>query len=215
MKPINWYLPPAEIKNEDDVPLKRLADRRIKIAFEKTERTMASNKSPWDCLIGESYSYNGSSFKYILDYTFYRPRDIVTFLDAVRIGKFPIPLSFNNMKRSLHKYIERTINEIKSELSLYFDDNEKSFLFNEVFPYIVNYSMTLPELEEYLQDKGYSKDTKDTVNILLDYSLIGLMEERSGYLFFNFREQTIPEGADMERYNVVLPKCLLYHYKDL
>lgn len=213
--PINWYLPPAEIKNEDDVPLKRLADRRIRIAFEKTDRKIASNKSPWDCLIGESYLYNGSSFKYILDYTFYRPRDIVTFLDAVRIGKFPIPLTFNNVKRSLHKYIERTINEIKSELSLYFDDNEKIFLFNDVFPHIVNYSMTLPELEDYLQDKGFGKDTKDTVNILLEYALIGLKEERSGYLFFNFREQTIPEGADMKRYYVVLPKWLFNHYKDL
>lgn len=213
--PINWYLPPAEIKNEDDVPLKRLADRRIRIAFEKTDRKIASNKSPWDCLIGESYLYNGSSFKYILDYTFYRPRDIVTFLDAVRIGKFPIPLTFNNVKRSLHKYIERTINEIKSELSLYFDDNEKIFLFNDVFPHIVNYSMTLPELEDYLQDKGFGKDTKDTVNVLLEYALIGLKEERSGYLFFNFREQTIPEGADMKRYYVVLPKWLFNHYKDL
>jgi hypothetical protein len=212
---INWYLPPTEILSEDDVPLKRLADRRIKIAFEKTDRLLDSNKTPWDCLIEENQSYSSSSFKYILDRTFYRPRDIVTFLDAVRIGKYPIPLSLSNVKRALKKYIELTINEIKSELSLYFNEEEKSTLFNVVFPYISSYYVSLPRLEKYLEGKGFGKDPKETIDILLEYDLIGLQEERSGYLFFNFREHTIPEGADMERYLVVLPKCLLYYYKDL
>lgn len=213
--PINWYLPPAEIKNEDDVPLKRLADRRIKIAFEKTGKAIASNKSPWDCLIEENYSYNGSSFKFILDHTFYRPRDIVTFLDAVRIGKYPIPLSYYNVKRALTKYIDLTINEIKSELSLYFNENEKNILFNDVFPYIHDYYISLPRLEIRLkEDFGFTKDAKDTVNILLEYALIGLMDDRNR-CFFNFREHTIPEGADINRYNVILPKCIYIYYNVL
>lgn len=213
--PINWYLPPTEINSEDEVPLKRLADRRIKIAFEKTGKALVPNKTPWDCLIEENNSYKGSSFKYILDHTFYRPRDIVTFLDAVRIGKYPIPLSYYNVKRALTKYIDLTVNEIKSELSLYFNENEKNVLFNDVFPYILDYEISLPRLEEILRNNfEFTKDAKDTVNILLEYALIGLMDDRGRY-YFNFRERTIPEGADINRYRVILPKCIFNYYRDI
>ena len=212
--PINWYLPPAEIGNEDETPLKKLADRRIRIAFEKTGLSILNNKSPWDCLIEENCLYSGSSFKYVLDHTFYRPRDIVTFLDAVRIGRYPIPLSYSNVKRALKKYIELTINEIKSELSLYFDVREKSILFNDVFPYIINHDISLPELEEYLENRGISNDGKDVVGILLEYALVGFKDSRNRY-YFNFREHTIPEGADINRYSVRLPKCIFNNYKDL
>jgi hypothetical protein len=213
--PINWYLPPAEIENEDDVPLKRLADRRIKIAFEKAGKPITPNKSPWDCLIEESLSYYGSSFKYVLDHTFYRPRDIVTFLDAVRIGKYPTPLTYNNVKRALNIYTDLTINEIKSELSLYFDENEKAILFNDVFPYIVDYEISLPRLERLLEkDLGFTKSAKDTINILFEYALIGLMDERNR-CYYNFREHTIPEGSDINSYSVILPKCFFNYYKDL
>jgi len=213
--PINWYLPQTEIKSENDVPLKRLADRRIKIAFEKARKTITTNKSPWDSLIEDNYAYDGSSFKYILDHTFYRPRDIVTFLDAVRIGKYPIPLSYYNVKRALSRYIDLTINEIKSELSLYFNEKEKNILFNDVFPYIHDYYISLPRLETRLkEDFGFTKDAKDTVNILLEYALIGLMDDRNR-CFFNFREHTIPEGADINGFNVILPKCIYIYYNDL
>lgn len=212
--PLNWYIPPTEIGNDSSIPLKKLANRRIKIAFEKKGKTITPGKSPWDCLIEDNYSYSGSSFKYVLDHTFYRPRDIVTFLDAVRIGKYPIPLSYTNVKRALKIYIELTINEIKSELSLYFDGSEKNILFNDVFPYIINHDITLPELEEYIENRGFNKDAKDVVDILLEYALVGLKDGRSRY-YFNFREHTIPEGADINQYSVRLPKCVFNNYRDL
>lgn len=166
-------------------------------------------------MIEESYShYNGSSFKYILDYTFYRPRDIVTFLDAIRIGKYPIPLSYSNVKRALKKYVGLTINEIKSELSLCFDSREKNLLFNEVFPFITNHDISLPKLEEYIGSKCFNKDTKDVVDILLEYALVGLKDKRNRF-YFNFREHSIPEGSDINSYSVILPKCIYNHYKDL
>lgn len=211
--PINWYLPLTEMGNEDETPLKKLADRRIKIAFEKAGISVLPNRSPWDCLIDESSFYNGTSFKYILDYTFYRPRDVVTFLDAVRIGRYPIPLSYNNVKRALKKHIELTINEIKSELSLCFDVNEKNILFNDIFPYVINHDISLPELEEYIESRSLNREAKDVVNILLEYALVGFKDGRNRY-YFNFREHTIPEGADINRYSVRLPKCIFYHYRD-
>ena len=210
--PINWYFPPSEIGVEDDIPLKKLADRRIRIAFEKAGMN-ASPTSPWDSLIEEDYQYYGSSFKYILDYTFYRPRDIVTFLDAVRIGKYPIPLSFNNVKRALKKYTELTINEIKSELSLFFKAKEKDVLFNDVFPYLINHNISRGRFEEYISNKGFEKSSKVVVDILLEYALVGFKDERNRY-FFNFREHTIPEGSDFNKFYVKVPKCIFHNYRD-
>lgn len=211
--PINWYFPPSDDNDEDDIPLKKLADRRIRIAFEKIGRTIPFNKSPWDCLIEESSIYNGTSFKYVLDYTFYRPRDIVTFLDAVSSCKCPIPLNSGNVRNALKRYIEKTINEIKSELRLCFVD-QTNILFNDVFPYINNNNPSLPELEEFIESLGFEKDAKEVVDILLQYALIGLRDGKKKN-YYNFREHSIPEGTDLRLCSVILPKCILYHYKDI
>lgn len=212
--PINWYVPSTEMGNEDTVPLKKLADKRIGIAFEKKGLSVSHEKSPWDCLINKKYQYNnGSSFKSILDFTFYRPRDIVTFLDAVRMGNYSMPLSITNVKRALKKYIELSINELKSELSLSFSDEEKLVLFNDVFPYIINNDLSLPQFKEYIDTKGFEKSTNTVVDILLEYALIGLKDGRKYY--FNFREHSIPEGTDINTYSIIVPKCILYHYRDI
>ncbi len=211
--PINWYIPLTEMGNENDIPLKKLADRRIRIAFNKNNLPIPPKTSPWDCLIEEVHNYGSSSFKYILDYTFYRPRDIVTFLDAVHIGNYSTPLTYSNVKRALRKYIELTVNEIKSELTLYFNDVEKNTLFNDVFPHIINDDLTRSELEEYLEEKGFIHAV-EVVDILLEYALIGFRDSRRK-CYFNFREHTIPEGTDVNRYSIIVPKCILHYYRDI
>lgn len=212
--PINWYIPPTEMGNEDEIPLKKLADRRIRVAFQNNNLPIPEGTSPWDCLIEEGRAYGSSSFKYILDYTFYRPRDIVTFLDAVHIGNYSTPISNSNIKRALRKYIELTVNEIKSELTLYFPDSEKNLLFSDVFPHVINEDLTRQELEEYLELKDFRMNATKIVDVLLEYALIGFREGRRKY-YFNFREHSIPEGTDVNRYSVIVPKCILHYYKDI
>lgn len=211
--PINWYIPLKDMGKEDDIPLKKLADRRIEIAFNENKMTIPEGKSPWDCLIEWDRAYGSSSFKFILDYTFYRPRDIVTFLDAVHIGNYSIPLSYSNVKRALRKYVEMTINEIKSELKLFFNEDDKCLLFNDVFPHIINENLTKQELVEYIELKDFSMGALKIVDILLEYALVGFLEGYSRRYYFNFREHSIPEGTDVNKYIVIVPKCILYYYK--
>lgn len=211
--PINWYQPPTDMGYENNIPLKKLADKRIQIAFDKLGIKINSNKSPWSCLIDDSISYNGSSFKYILDYTFYRPRDIVTFLDAVRLGNYAVPLQTNFVKRALKKYIELMITEIKSELNLFFEDKEKNLLFNDIFPYIKNNDITYEQLVSYISQFDVSRSPEEFVGILLDYALIGFREGRKCY--YNYREHSIPEGKDINIYSIIIPKCILYYYNEI
>lgn len=83
---INWYKSQYDVPNINDIPLKKMAERRIKLAFQKCDIPISENEYLWNKLIQESSKYDNSnsSFKYILDYTFYRLRDVVTFLGAMR-----------------------------------------------------------------------------------------------------------------------------------
>lgn len=210
--PINWYIPLSSGSNVNEIPLKKLADRRIYLAFEKNGISIPSDKSPWECLINET-SFNNSSFKSILDFTFYRPRDIITFLDAVRIINCPIPLSSYNVKNALKKYITLSINEIKSELSLYFSEKEKSILFEDIFPYIVTNNINYPTFLEYISHKDFNKSNEDVSKILSEYALIGWQKKSKCY--YNFREHSLPENLDINKCRVIVPLCIYYHYKNL
>jgi hypothetical protein len=67
--------------DENTMPLKRMINKRIEINFKK-HNLQYEKTDPWSSLIKDNYTaYFKSSFKYVLDYTFYRPRDIITFWD--------------------------------------------------------------------------------------------------------------------------------------
>lgn len=201
---IDWYN-----NNEFDNPLKKLANKRIEKTF--LEHNLRFEKDAWDSLFKQNDWK--SSFKQILDYTFYRPRDIITFLSIVSENDFSIPLNISDTETILNKYIQKNVAEIKSELSLYFNTEEKDILFKKLFHYIaytnnVKYKDVLSKIGEFF----VQKDSQTIFDILRGYSLL-VLKSPSGDLFFNYRDDIIKSNID--DYNIVLPKCLYHYYKPL
>lgn len=75
---LDWYDHNLYTSNNiGEIPLKKLVDRRIEKNFERLG--IKYEGDPWEYLIPITISaknaYGKSSFKYFLDFTFYRPRD--------------------------------------------------------------------------------------------------------------------------------------------
>jgi len=210
---INWY----NEKKEDEIPLKQLADRRIRLNFEK--HGIPCGENPWSDLFdfGKCYQayYSGkTSFKYILDFTFYRPRDIITFLSLMTYESYQYPINDENVKKLLKKYIDINIDEIKSELKLFFTDNEISQIFKTLFQSVANsYSdMSVIEFKSEIQKLNFSLDTDTVFEILSEYYLIAFRNDR-GNLFYTYRDKSALDKLDIDKTFISLPKCIYHYYK--
>ena len=211
---INWYSHSKNITDENKLPLKKLIDKRIKIGFEKVNSEI-NFENPWASLFKESQINGKTSFKYILDFTFYRPRDIITFLKKVSEEDCTYPIDQRTLKRILENYIKANILEIKSELNLFFSSCEISTIFDELFLYLVeNQDITKADLISEIEQLGIGSSAENTLDLLLNYSLI-VIRDYKGNLYFDYRDDTdISKLNESERF-YTLPKCIYHNYKGI
>ncbi len=213
---INWYVHNLNKLKEDDVPIKNLVNKRIKKAFQKRGVSIPQNKTPWDYLIDDNIGHPKSSFKYLLDYTFYRPRDFVLLLNTISDDAYRYPLDENDVEKVLNSYCNKLKTEILSELTLYFNDKEKQAIYNFVFQHIANdikngKEIASSELAAYIDRlKIFSKKGEEVIKILWRYSLIGYSDQE-GNVYYNHREEYYP-GSTANAI-IELPGCIRRLYK--
>lgn len=217
--PLYWYDHRLYSGNAEElIPLKKLANKRIELNFKKHDIPFGTD--PWETLFLDE-NYNGTdypkktSFKYILDFTFYRPRDIITFLNTMSGESCVFPLNKKAVKSLLQKYIEVNIVEIKSEMKLFFNDNDIRIIFNDLFPKIISTPNCKSEnVLEHLESLNLSLDSKLAFEILTNYSLI-IFIDTSGTLYFNYRDDISSVNINKSELFVSLPKCIYHYYRKL
>lgn len=213
---IDWYASDNQIKSENEIPLKKLANKRIEVNF-KNNKIDFNKDDPWESLFKkEQFEYGGkTSFKYILDFTFYRPRDIITFLNMMSTSNYVYPLTKNTVKSLLKKYIRVNITEIKSELNLFFTDDEINKIFTDIFQYIIaNPNLKNVELLEKIKALDFNLKPDKVLDLLSKYSLIILIDQQHN-LYFNYRENTELAGINNDELNFTLPKCIYHNYRQI
>ena len=144
---INWYQDEYTIKDSDDnLHIKKFLNDRIKYAF-KEEHLNYDLEDPWSSLVEEPFKnngdYNKSSFKYILDHTFFRPRDLLLFFRPLSTHTYNLPLCKRDINQLIGLYCEEVINELKNELSCFYTPSEVSSIFSS-FGCIVEQSQKNP-----------------------------------------------------------------------
>lgn len=215
---LNWYNHKSYVdNNEDEIPLKKLANKRIEINFKRNNLPYSDN--PWDDLFkNEDYNENGyfkSSFKYILDFTFYRPRDLITFLMILSRDNYSFPLSKSSVKAVLKKYISVNITEIKSELNLFFTEKDINKLFQIIFPYVIReQDVSKQKVLELIDANDFVLESNKVFDILIKYSLI-LFVDNKGLIYFNYRDNSNIGNINAVDLHLTLPKCIYYNYKQL
>ncbi len=213
---LQWYNHKLLKSNENDIPLKRLTNRRLTVNF-KNAGIPFNEYNPWETLFaptyGDKYTDFKPSFKYILDFTLYRPRDIIVFLSAITEDNYEIPINFESLKKILFKYINKLRTEIESELSLFFNEAEKTELFM-VLEYIANHNCKREDVIQVIAEQPkFSFSAERVFSILEEYSLIGYKNQQ-GESFFKCREQDLDddEKRDMQ---LTLPRCILHNFKKI
>ncbi len=215
---INWYNHKLYLEySEEEIALKKMANKRIALNFEKNG-IKYNDTDPWETLFkpedySTSYQFK-SSFKYILDFTFYRPRDIITLLNTVTNDNYFFPLSKESVKQLLNRYIRINNNEIKSELKLYFSDEEIEVLYTIIFPFVLEKNPSSSELVNKIDSSGFSIEASKVFDILVDYSLIGYVD-KSETLYFNFRDNSYLNNIDRSTLKLTLPKILYHNYRKI
>lgn len=203
---INWYEHDIAIKDEKSVLLRKFINKRIALAFKKVGYQY-DKEDPWVSFVSEEGNQK-SSFKYILDHTFYLPRDFITIFKNISSKNMSLPLSHKDINILLREYAPVKKSEIEDELFTIIDDKKTiDILFNVLYKIGEQGDISYEKLISLLSDYQLNEQH---FFIMLDHSLL-VRVDANGYLFFNYREQDITQSAD--QYEYTIPRFLKVYFR--
>lgn len=203
---INWYEHDMAVKDEKQVLLRQFINKRLAIAFSRINYDY-NKEDPWLSFVVETGDRK-SSFKYILDHTFYLPRDLLTIFKDVASKNMKLPLSHTDVNTLLREYAPLRKNEIEDELCVAVEDSDKVKRIFKVLSKIGrDGDVTYERLMELLSDEELNTQF---VPLMLDYSLLVPVDEY-GHFFFSYREQSLTR--DLADYTFTIPRFLKIMYR--
>lgn len=203
---INWYEHDIAVNDEKRVLLRQFINKRIAFAFDKAGYQY-DKKDPWLSFVSEDGNQK-TSFKYILDHTFYLPRDLITIFKDISSKNMKLPLSHKDINTLLREYLPVKKSEIEDELFTIIEDKQTIDTLFKVLRSIgehgdVSYDRLMLILSNYGLDEQH-------FIIMLDYSLL-VRVDTNGFLYFNYREQNVTQSVD--KYKYTIPRFLKVYYR--
>lgn len=198
---LNWY-EEAYRSQEDNLKLKQFINKRIVRNFEKQKIDYLKEK-PWESFVDETdfvpwnNGNNKSSFKYIIDHTFFRPRDLILFFKDIDKYKFPIPINRNNINILIGNYANQMILEIQNELTAVFTSKDIISIFDVLRLYEDKKPFSYSTILADLRNSGFQENAESVAEELFYYSLIGNINDSSD-VCFKFREK----GCEICKINI-------------
>lgn len=207
-----WY---DEItgRNENNSLLKKFINTRIKFNLNKKKLVIDDLSNPWKNFIDErSFWGEKTGFKHIIDYTFYRPRDLLLFFKDINQEKIHVPICYNDITNILlPRYASEMIRELKGELSTIYGDEIPNVLFDNILcKYRGKQIFTYEDLYQNIHSFNID-NPENVINNLYDYSIIGNMDENDN-IYFKFRERSGEIQSLREDERFVLHNVLHAYY---
>lgn len=207
---LNWYDSDKNLSDEKSL-LRSFINRRISIGLDKLGIKYDASDA-WSSLVendASDYYPRRTAFKFILDCTFYRPRDLVALFKDIGRCNYTIPISPDNIKKLVKKYAIWNASEIKDELSNIFNSTKER---DRVFELLRQIAESKDALSYYdivsLIQRLQLRE--DTFEILLDYNLIVPMDNQDRQ-YYSYREKNRLDDEKNYKYN--LPKALYIYFK--
>lgn len=183
---LNWYQHSNVYKNEDELKIKQFINKRIALNFENNEFEYNKEK-PWESLINNDEAYTHTSFKYVIDHTLIRPRDLILFFKPLSEMKLPIPLNKNDINLLLGKYSIEFVKELRNELAAHYSSTDINSIFN-TFNNCVSEPVTFGYFENELRKYNFSESADDLLDLLFDLSIIGNVSIQSKTYFKHWEQ---------------------------
>lgn len=168
---LNWYQHSNVYKNEDELNIKKFINKRISHNFKINDFDYDKEK-PWESLIANDESYSHSSFKYVVDHTLIRPRDLILFFKPLSELKLSIPLNKTDVNTLLGKYSVEFVKELRNELAAHYSSSNINSIFN-TFNVCSGDSVTFGYFENELKKYGFDENATNLLELLFDFSIIG------------------------------------------
>lgn len=206
---LNWY---NELEDEDNTLLRKFINKRIKLAFDKLG-IKCNNEDAWASLIDntpcEEYNFK-TAFKFILDFTYYLPRDLLMVFRDLEKKEYKIPMKPSDVKLLLKEYVVKKKDEITDELVIKFEESSTEIeTIIEALRDLSNRSFnSMKDVLECLNNHGLNENL---FSVLLEYNLLVPRDEK-GNLYHKYRN--MQWKGDLNSYNFRLPKCLYCYYHD-
>lgn len=203
---LKWYEHIKFEGHEDKTMLMKFIEDRIRYAFDKHEKDYDKD-NPWKSLVkpnASKYEYE-SGFKFIIDHTFYRPRDLILFFQPIRTQSWELPLSYKRVNKLTVKYADELVNEVKNELNLFYSGQQMSYIFEELRSINAIYDAGYNDAKKAFNDSKFDGNIDNLLEVLFDYSIIGNVNE-NGEVRVKHRER------DHERYQLERDQNILLTY---
>lgn len=205
---LSWY-DHLDIDHEERTLLRKFINKRIQLAFESLGR-LYDTFDPWKSFVDNKpcREYNdNTAFKYILDFTFYLPRDLLLIFKDLEKKELPLPMAPSDVKALLKDYVRRKKEEIEDELTIQFEDR-------------ASINQLMAALKELSNRNNYKmKDVLDQLNqfglneniflVLIDYNLL-IPKDSKKKLYYKYRE--MPVVGNLNDYVFTMPKCLYCYF---
>ena len=190
---LEWYEYDIFMRDIENLPLKRLINRRIKKNFEILHKEF---NNPWTDFTGDK---NNKLFKEIIDITFARPRDLIMLFMHTKSLKKNFPLeqpSFDKLYKALTNSV---VSEIKNEFNNFFHPHQTNLLFNALKNISLNSKyrsgFRKEDLIAEITNVKFESDIDNAINYLYDRSVIGHFD-KTGAVRFKYRCTNAHSGVD-------------------
>jgi len=209
---INWYqeLYATDRRRENDLNLKRFICRRIKYAFDKND--MEVGDDPWASLVAENDGPK-SSFKFVVEQTMFRPRDLLLFFLPLDTGKYSYPLAFSDIKFLVDAYSKQLAQEIKNELSSFYTRIEIETIFRSLAILAAKQKPTsYDEVVKVVVDNCDNISVDELINHLYERSIIGTVDKRGWYTFKCRQEGLVAFSSKIDKRQSVVVQYGIRNY---
>lgn len=188
---VTWYQKGGDY---GDSPLLKLIENKI-IASEK-QKGINEHEDVWDKYFPD-YINDMKVKKYILNYSWNRPRDVIRMLGLVQqYSGVSKKFTQEMFDRAMQDYSEKSWNEIVEELRLTYSDNDikaikKIFTNVEVpfsFSYLSKRIRKLGEIYDYVELFAKKYKLIDVLEKLFDWGVIGNSGQRMVFKFLGDRD---------------------------
>lgn len=217
---INWYQDEYHRSNpETDLNIRKFINSRVRYAF-REEGFPAASDDAWHNLVEDPFSenvgseaYQKTSFKYVLDHTFFRPRDLIQFFLPLQMHIYQFPLVKHDINQLIGRYCDEIINELKNELSSFYSPEEIQKIFVALGGITAScrtspqHAISYSEAANEVSSAGLSVDPRVLLEDLFERSFIGNMAP-NGNVFFKHREPKADTYSFSAEHRVVLHSAI-------
>lgn len=212
--PLLWYEHKLFVRDENLTKIKQFINKRIEYNFKKNNIDY-NYKDPWSSLIANDNSYRISSFKYVLEHTFARPRDLVLFFKPLPRLSLNFPIIKQDINNLIGKFVIELMAEIKNELSAHFISSDIEILINTLKSFSKSTCFSYDELKTSLANNNFSSDCDYAISQLFEYSLIGNQENGNGAVIFKHWECTEEPVKLDSNQNLILHFSIRVYYANI